>query len=37
VIDFIPPWLEAVAGVRGMSFALSGIIASGARSLPLRP
>jgi len=37
VIDFIPPWLEAIAGVLGISFALSGIVASGARSLPLRP
>lgn len=25
MIDFIPPWLEAIAGVLGISFALSGI------------
>jgi ABC-type multidrug transport system permease subunit len=25
VIDIVPPWLEAVAGILGVSFALSGI------------
>lgn len=25
MIDFVPPWLEAIAGALGMSFALSGI------------
>lgn len=25
MIPLIPPWLEAIAGVLGMSFALSGI------------
>jgi hypothetical protein len=29
VIDFIPPWLEAIAGVLGISFALSGIRRAG--------
>lgn len=25
MIDLIPPWLEAIAGILGVSFALSGI------------
>ena len=25
MIDLVPPWLEAIAGALGMSFALSGI------------
>lgn len=25
MIDVIPPWLEAIAGILGVSFALSGI------------